>query len=146
MKKILSILVFFLCCTLYAQQTITLSQLNGTTWRQIVPNRKMSPLTVSLTNTRITRTTNYLRLNESVTNSFAYYLDTKIPTSFISKNVGKKQSGSYIVEYLSNTDSFIYYKVVSLKSDTLTLYYEPDENAIGGNSKRGFNIVYKRVK
>ena len=148
MKRALAIILTLnmYCIFMDAQQTITLSQLNGTTWSQISPDNKATPTTVVFSCKTITRTTSYPTLNESITRTFPYYLDTKEPTSFISENVGKVVKGGYIVKSLTKSKSFQSFKVISLKNDTLTLYYEPDENAIGGNSKRGFNIVYKRVK
>ena len=147
MRLLILIISFFnVCMCIEAQQTINLSQLTGTTWRQVSPNCELTPTTIIFSRTTITRIKEYSTLNKKNTRTFPYYLYTSEPTSFISGNVGNKTKGSYIVKYLSNDKRFYSYKVIGLKNDTLTVYYEPDENAIGGNSKRGFNIVYKRVK
>ena len=130
------------CTCANAQQTISLQQLNGTTWKEV--SNDAPYITLKFTKTNINDTADYT-VGVAVDN-YPYYLETKEPTTFSLSKVGKNATGCYIVKYNTKIKVFIYYKVVSLKNDTLTLYYEPDENAIGGNSKRGFNIVYKRVK
>ena len=129
------------CTCANAQQTISLQQLNGTTWEMVTND--LPKITITFSKTSIKYNIDYGSIGV-VKYTHLYYLETKEPTTYNLSNVGKNTTGCYIVKYNTKMKDFSHYKIVSLKNDTLTLYYKPNEVIIG--SKFGENYKYKRVK
>ncbi|MCM1080025.1 MAG: hypothetical protein NC344_11085 [Bacteroidales bacterium] len=54
-----------------------------------------------------------------------YYLANGVPSEFDFMNVGKFNSGTYMIMYNDRTHRGMSYKVVSINQDTLELHYLP---------------------
>ena len=135
----IALCIYSICAN--AQQTISLQQLKGTTWRAITPGSTNLTITFSGDSIGYVFDRSPIRI---IRYSLPYYLETKEPTTYSLSKVGKNATGCYIVKYNTTTKDFYYYKIVSLKNDTLTVYYKPNQVIIG--SKFGENYKYKRVK
>lgn len=146
-KKTLIYCILFMvaCLACNAQTTISLQQLNGTTWDMVHPEASETPTKRTFTTTTIHETVYFKIIDKLMSGEFKYYLDDKIPDDFDFSKVGKKDSGTYIIEYNDSDGSFMWYKVVNVTNDTLTLYWKPEPNTvIGGNE--GMTFIYKRIK
>lgn len=133
------------CLACNAQATISLQQLNGTTWEISYPELKETPTKRSFTTTTIQETVDFTVINKRATGSSKYYLDDKIPDKFDFSKVGENKSGAYIIIHSDFDSSFMWYKVVNVTNDTLTLYWKPEPNTVIGVNE-GVTFIYKRIK
>ncbi|MCM1079641.1 MAG: hypothetical protein NC344_11455 [Bacteroidales bacterium] len=144
-KFITLIALLTICLSGKAQTSISLKQLNGTTWQQIYPDPEDNTTIIKFSASTFTQTIEHPRLKSRSAHEFKYYLNNNIPTVFDFASVGKKDNGTYIIKYNYETGRVMSYKVPSITNSTLKLHYLPIPGTIIGN-KNGTDIIYKRVK
>ena len=147
MKKMFILLCLFstACVFSNAQVAVNTKQLTGTTWEMVSPQPGDTSRRIMFSDSIVTRTINYRLLGTTGESEFKYYLDDDIPSSFDFSQVGKRNSGQYLIKYNSKTNTFMGYKVLGFSCDTLTLYWKPKPNTVvGGN--QGVTFVYRKIK
>lgn len=127
-----------------AQQIVNTNQLDGTEWVEIDTNNNELGNTLKFTTTSMKSTLYDNYTKKDILKTYAYYLSSSTTDKFVSSNVGKNTSGSYIINYSYRTKRTINYQVLSLTSTTLKLHYKPSKSIIGDPD--GYVFIYKRIR
>ena len=144
MKKIFQIIVLLIIpWTLFAQKvTYSKDMLNGTEWiMQYSFNTGFNETWIFAKDEIIMKYS--LKNGKTSDLRWSYYLSSTIPTKFDSQKVHTNSSGCYIITNSKDRQKMISFKIVSLSSNCLKLYWRGDSLAIGGDAMY-YNLVRKK--
>lgn len=123
---------------------VSLSQLQGTKWKQTSPKYGYKETTWEFTNNQLKTVSHYVSSNEKIENVFPYYISDSFPSVFIHNCVGKNYTGKYLVTYLERWNRMDWYTITSIDWNTgdMYLFRQPAEDEVGG---RPVTIHFKLI-
>ncbi len=145
MKNLLMLIIVFVSCNIVKSETLaTLQQLQGK-WQRTEKIYKVDTETWTFQKTSITVEDKYVYGNKVDTSKYelSYYLSKGIPNVYDSSKVGNIDTGTHIIYYSKLRKMILYYEIVSIKGDILTIsHYAP--RAVGRNAGT-VTITLKRI-
>lgn len=145
MKNLLILIIVFVFCNIVKSETLaTLQQLQGK-WQRTEEIYKVDTETWTFQKTSIIVEDKYVYGNKVDTSKYelSYYLSKGIPNVYDSSKVGNIDTGTHIIYYSKLRKKKLYYEIVSIKGDILTLSrYAP--RAVGRNAGL-VTITLKRI-
>ena len=113
-------------------QVVSCHRLNGTRWKLVSPQIDYCDRTMSFSTTVRTTKTKFKTSGKEYKCPKSYYITTSIPTKFDKAQVGKNQSGRYIIQFVD--DKVFWFKIISYDGKSITLL-----------SKLGDTTTYKKL-
>ena len=126
-----------------AQTTVSINQLNGTSWIRTSPPDEDIVEKDYFNNCSYTRSTEYISVGKAV-NTFKYYLSPTVPAAFDFSKVGTKTSGKYMIGYNSKMKKMFYYEITSFDSKKMVLLRKGNPLSIGGGED--LYMTYQRIE
>ncbi len=142
---ILILVILIVSCNIGKTETFaSLQQLQGK-WQRMEDTYKVDTETWTFQKTSIIVEDKYVYGNKVDTSKYelSYYLSKGIPDVYDSSKVGNIGTGTHIIYYSKLRKKILYYEIISLKGDILTLsHYAP--RAVGRNAGT-VTLILKRV-
>ena len=143
MRTLFIYLFLMITAVCNAQTTVSINQLNGTSWIRTSPPDEDIVEKDYFNNCSYTSSTEYISAGKAV-NTFKYYLSSTVPAAFDFSKVGTKTSGKYMIGYNSKMKKMFYYEITSFDSKKMVLLRKGKPFSIGG--AEDLYMTYQRIK